>query len=88
MHIIIKNLLIRKLKKKLQLLNYINLPLIKKKKSIFLLNYQKGIYQYYYTGMKLKKTKSLLNIKVNLYREKDKTYLNFLLNASTIIYFF
>lgn len=88
MHIIIKKLLIKKLKKKLYILNYINLPIIKKKKNIFLINYQKGIYQYYYTGIKLKKTKYLLNIKFNLYREKDKTYLNFLLHASTIIYFF
>lgn len=88
MHILIKKLLIKKLKKKLQLLNYVNLPLIKKKKNIFLLNYQKGIYQYYYTGIKLKKSKFLLNIKFILYREKDKTFLNFLLNASNIIYFF
>ncbi len=88
MHLIIKKLLIKKLKKKLYLLSFCNLPIIKKKKNIFLINYQKGIYQYYYTGIKLKKTKYLLNIKFNLYREKDKTYLNFLLNASTIIYFF
>lgn len=88
MHILIKKLLIKKLKKKLQLLNYVNLPLLKKKKNIFLINYQKGIYQYYYTGIKLKKSKFLLNIKINLYREKDKTFLNFLLNASNIIYFF
>jgi hypothetical protein len=77
-----------KLKKKLKLLKNINFFLKKKKINIFLINYQKGIFRYFYTGKQLKNFKYLLKSRFNIYRKKDQTIINLLIFSPTLIYFF
>jgi hypothetical protein len=88
MHNLIKILNLKKFKKNFIFFELVNIIVLLKKKNIFLLNYQNGMNFYFYNGLKLKSSGSLLNKKIILSRKKDSTTICFLLYSPLIIYFF